>query len=264
MQKNLALILLSSSLLLTGLGYGQLTAYQKPVGISSVHTLFEYRKSNWDGTHASTVFLYVADSGRLESFKWTEGDNTATLVTAVMDWDLFSVKSFTNHRLETGKEPMLVASLQADKNGQISIEAGPYRDSMTLAGLPWQSYDFDFAGLGFTWQALRDKKAPFYIHIADAARVNGQMAFVNKGRVDIHYAGQEMLDTVSCYKYAIGGDGLENRGGSIWIDPADWMIKKYMISLPDKPGFENGMLQLVQTRKISPGDWEIFKRSKLR
>lgn len=238
----------------------QVEKYGAPTGFPDLQTIYIYQKSNWDGSHASQICLYVADSNRLQSFKWAEGDEVATLVSARIDWKNYSVSQFQNHRIAKGKEPQLVASLFSDGATKINIEVGSMRDSLALAGLPWQSYDFDFAGLGFTWRALKDKMSPFFFHIADAGIVNGDMRFVNKGRVQVQYKEEVMLDGKKCLRYTIDGEGLENRGGQVWINAATYMIEQYMIELPDEPGFENGMLKLLRTEKMSKEEWERFKK----
>jgi hypothetical protein len=134
---------------------------------------------------------------------------------------------------------------------------------LLLTDLPWQSYDFDFAGLGFTWRALKDKRSSFYFHRADAALVNGNMAFVNVGKVQVDFEGMETINGKSCLKYKADGAGLENKGGHIWINPFNFMIEQYKIALPDEPGFENGMLQLLSSQKMSPVEWEAFMKKKL-
>lgn len=242
---------------------GQLSKFKLTETFTDQQTVYEYRKSNWDGSHASSIFLYIADSNRLESFKTWEGGETATLVTAIIDWEKYSIKQFQNHRLQKGKEPVLVATLKMTGEKTIKIEVGDMRDSLVLDNLPWQSYDFDFAGLGFTWRALKNKKDSFWFHIADAALVNGNIAFINKGKVVVKFSGNENINNKSCLKYTVDGPGLENKGGHVWINPETFMIEQYKIELPDEPGFENGMLQLVSTKKMHPDNWEKFKKQKL-
>jgi len=41
------------------------------------------------------------------------------------------------------------------------------------------------------------------------------------------------------------------------------MIEQYKIALPDEPGFENGMLQLVKKEKMKPEQWQAFIKNKL-
>jgi hypothetical protein len=237
----------------------QLTKYQQLKNFDDQHTVYQYKKSNWDGTHASTIFLYIADSSRLESFKWAKGDEVATLVSADIDWTLFSVKKFTNYKLKHNNPPTLVAVLKMVGDSKVKVEVSEMRDSLLLTELPWQSYDFDFAGLGFTWRAIKNKRDSFHFHIADAGMVNGNMAFINKGRVQVNFAGYENVNGKECMKFSVNGIGLENKGGTIWINPSNFMIEQYKIALPDEPGFENGMLQLMKTQKMQPKEWEAFK-----
>ena len=241
--------------------YTQVAKFDSPGSFADKNTLYEYKKSNWDGTHSSSVLLYIADTNKLESFKWWNGDTVATLVTAVIDWNNYSVKEFQNYKLRRAKAPEFIARLKGEKN--IKIEAGEMRDSLLIAALPWQSYDFDFAGLSFIWRSLKNKKDHFWFHIADVAMVNGDPKFVNKGKVNVKFSGEEKANGKTCLKYIVDGPGLENKGGHIWINPQNFMIEQYKIALPDEPGFENGMLRLVTRRKMTPEQWESFKRKKL-
>ena len=241
--------------------FAQLDKFSKPSSFSDEHTLYEYKKSNWDGTHSSSVFLYVADSNKLESFKWWEGDDVATLVSATIDWKNYSVSQFQNHKIRKGKSPELIAELKGGK--KLKIEVGPMRDSLLIADLPWQSYDFDFAGLGFIWRALKNKKDDFWFHIADATIVNSDPKFVNKGKVTVKFIGNETVNNKSCLKYFADGPGLENKGGHIWVNTENFMIEQFKIELPDEPGYENGMMLLIKTYKMSPEQWENFKGKKL-
>lgn len=254
---HLVVLLAISSLSLSA----QLHKFGKPSHFTDKHTLYEYKKSNWDGTHSSTVFLYIADTNKLQSFKWWEGDTVATLVTAVIDWTTCSVNEFQNQKLRKGRSPEFVAKLKGERN--IRIEVGEMRDSLLIADLPWQSYDFDFAGLSLIWRALINKKDSFWFHIADVAMVNDQPKFVNKGEVSVKFVSNEAINNKQCIKYFADGIGLENKGGYIWVDPQTFMIEQYKIALPDEPGFQNGMMQLIRTHRMTPAEWESFKRKKL-
>ena len=240
---------------------GQVNKFGKPLSFADKHTVYEYKKSNWDGTHSSYVFLFIADTDKLESFKWWDGDTVATLVSAAMDWSNYSAKEFQNHKLRKGKAPEFIARLKGRKN--IKIQMGELQDSLLISALPWQSYDFDFSGLSFIWRSLIDKKDSFWIHIADVAMINGKPKFVNKGKVTITFIGEETLNNKNCLKYFVNGPGLDNKGGDIWVSHETFMIEQYKIALPDEPGFANGMMQLVRTHKMTPEQWEIFKRKKL-
>ena len=253
-QLLFSIILFSTTLSING----QLEKFIIPASIDDIGTVYQYKKSNWDGSHASSVFVYVADSNHLESLKWWEGDEVATLVTADIDWKTFSVREFQNHKLRKGITPELIAILKMEPGNKFRIKVGEMNDSMSISAFPWQSYDFDFAGLSFIWRGLINKQSSFWFHVADAGMQNGQMAFINKGSVDVKFIGKEKIGENVCLKYEANGPGLENKGGYIWIDTQSYIVRKYKIEIPDESEYENGMLELVKTYKMDREAWKHF------
>ncbi len=238
--------------------------FSLPAHFRDLGTVYTYQKSNWDGSHSSTIFLYVADSGRLESFKWSKGDERATLVTAFFDWTTATVKKFQNHQVFRDGSRRLVAELAVTEPRKVILQLADNRDSMTLASELWHSYDFDFASLGFAWRALKNKREAFSFHIADVAMVRQKPVFVNKGEVQVAFEGEEKTGGSSLLKYSINGPGLENRGGHIWVNASGFMIEKYRIDLPDEEGFVNGQLVLEKTGKFSPEQWQRFLAARMK
>lgn len=235
-----------------------------PGNFNDIHTVYTYQKSNWDGTHASVIFLYVIDTNQLVSFKWSKGDEWATIVSAEIDWTTFSVKKFTNNRIFRDGSKRKIAELEATVPGKLQIRVGDFQDSLTLLNTHWHSYDFDFAGLGFTWRALKNKQASFSFLIADAYSRNNKNGFENKGYVQVNYTGMELVNGKNCFKYSVDGPGLQNKGGHIWVNRETSMIELYKIQLPDEDGFVNGQLKLIKTEKFSPLAWEKFLQDKMR
>ena len=64
----------------------------------AVETAYVYEKANVDGSHKSDIAQYVSSKDSLEAFKWTECESEATLVTAKMDWNCFSVRELSPGR----------------------------------------------------------------------------------------------------------------------------------------------------------------------
>ncbi|MGZ5247867.1 MAG: hypothetical protein ACXWV5_12460, partial [Flavitalea sp.] len=222
-----------------------------------------YEKSNWDGSHASTIFLYVSDTNKIESFKWAAGDEWATLVTAQINWKTYSVNDFKNFRIYKNTNRQQLAELY-QKDSMLYFKVMDYSDSMKLTHPFWQSYDFDFAGLSFIWRALKNHKESFWIHIADAGMKDNKIAFLNKGTAIIQYLGTDTSDGKLLEKYKIDGPGLQNKGGNIWINPHSKMIELYKIELPDEEGFDNGMLKLIKTEKMKEAEWKNFIDQKMK
>jgi hypothetical protein len=181
-----------------------------------------------------------------------------------MDWNTFSIRRFENWRVEKDKEPYIRAFLDQFAPGKMRFEAGDLKDTAMINNYPWHSYDFDFAGLGFAWRALTDKQKDFTFHIYDVIMKDGKPVFGRKGEVAVKYLANENINDRKCLKYNIDGAGLENKGGTIWVDAEVLMIQRYQISLPDEEGFTNGFLNLLKKQKMTPSEWENFVREKVK
>lgn len=236
----------------------------QPGSIQDVHVVYTYQKSNWDGSNASQVFLYIKDTNQLESFKWNEGESWSTLVSAALDWNKFVVNKIQNHRIDMQGNKTLVAELNLESANKIKFHIGDFQDSMILVDPFWHSYDFDFASIGFAWRALIEKRNSFSFHIADAALINNKPGFENKGKVKVEFLNEEWLNGKQLLKYKIDGQGLQNKGGFIWVNPGNnYMIELFKIEHPDEEGYVNGQLKLLKTEYLSLAEWEKFILKKM-
>ena len=102
----------------------QLTAQRFDSSKVPVGRVYQYLKSNRDGSHPGRVSLYVPGPDRLESLKWDDEIGWATFVVAEMDWTRLSVRRFESWDLRRGKDPVLKATLDTDKDGD-AICHGP-------------------------------------------------------------------------------------------------------------------------------------------
>ena len=126
-----------------------------------------------------------------------------------------------------------------------------------------ESYDFDFASLNFTLRHLIDPLKSFTVGVTDIIRTDNGPTLADKGPVEIVYQRDANRHGASCREYTIDGAGLENRGGTIWVDKTRGVIVDYEISLPDEPGFESGKLKLVSIERMTAKEWEEYKLSRL-
>lgn len=241
----------------------QLSAFRYEPARVRPGAVLHYAKSNFDGTHASEIAVYVAAADRLESFKWNPGSATATLVTAELDWSRFSVRRFESWRLAAG-ERTLVAELTALPGGsRYVLSLGPARDTVRLERWPWHSYDFDLASLGATFSHLIEPSRPFTVWIADPAPGERGATFLDKGPVTVAPVDEEVRNGVPARRYRIDGPGLEHRGGHLWVARDGGHLLGYEIDLPDEPGMTSGKLALTRTGTLSPAEWEAFQRRSL-
>jgi hypothetical protein len=228
-----------------------------------VGTVYHYVKSNIDGSRPSRIALYVAATDRLESFKWHAGASQAALVKAQMDWQLFSVRLFESWRVQEDGEHHLMATLTyRDDEGDYTVSIGP-QARVQIDNWPWHSYDFDFASLNFCMRHRVDPEAPFTFGVADVVRSADGIAFADKGPVTMTFEREEARHDVACRRYRVDGEGLEDRGGVIWVDRDALHIVDYEIDLPDEPGFESGKLRLETVGRMSREEWQTFMNEQL-
>lgn len=228
-----------------------------------VGRVFHYAKANRDGTHATHISVYVVAVDRLESFKWDDGAREATLVGAQMDWSRFSVRRFDAWHLARGAAPVATATLEQDSSGR-GVRVSFLHDSIVpVSRWPWHSYDFDFASLGFVIPHLRAPEAPFTFTRADVTWRGDTLGFADLGDVVVRYVGREHRGARTVRHYTIGGPGLRNTSGDLWVDARDAFIVEYDLPIPDEPGLRDVRLRLERTETMTPAQWEAYKRQRL-
>lgn len=226
--------------------------------------VYQYVKSNIDGSRSGHVSLYVAAKDQLESFKWHEGGSEATLVIAKMDWERFSIGHFETWRLSASGEPQRRASLNYDEEkGVVVVSFGDLKMETKIKNWPWHSYDFDFASLNFILRHLVDPEKPFKVGITDIVRADDGPQLTDKGVVDVVYRKDVDRNGHACREYSIDGAGLENKGGALWVRKSDGVLVDYEIALPDEPGFKSGKLMLTGVERMTERQWKDFKTSRL-
>lgn len=226
-------------------------------------SVLHYKKSNLDGSRATRVSVYVADTERLESLKWDEDSTEATLVKARMDWPRFSVREFQSFHLERGKAPELRGTLQANARGtevKVSFLDGKV---VKITHWPWHSYDFDFASLGLMLPHLKNPEADLLFWRTDVKFVGEHIDFAEIGSIRLVYEADELRETRLLRRYVIGGEGLEHRYGKLWTDARTGLIVEYRLPIGDEPGFKDVLFRLDRQEQLTADQWEAFKRAKL-
>lgn len=229
-----------------------------------VGTLYEYAKSNRDGTHEGPISLYVLERDRIESLKWSPDDTTATLVAAELDWERFSVRRFESWALAHGAEPELRATLEADSGGTgVRLSFQP-EVLIPIHGWPWHSYDFDFASLGLAMSHLVDPESPFRFQRADITYDEAGPPFADLGPVDVRFMGYEERSGIRSRLYELAGPGIRNESGKLWSAVEGGHLVELELPFPDEPGFTDVRIVLRSVSTLSPEGWEAYKRERIR
>ena len=227
-----------------------------------VGRMYEYLKSNRDGTRPSMVSVYVAGPSRIESLKWAPRDTTASVVMAEMDWTRVSVARLESWTLTKGAlQPR--ATLQTDSSG-LGVRVSFQPDSvLPIRKWPWHSYDFDFASLNLAFPFLRAPEQPFTFERADLTYADAGPPFADLGEVEVRYAGREMRRGTAVRFYELSGPGLQGHPGRLWVSVTGTYFVEYEFPFPDEPGYTDVRLQLRSIRRLAPAEWEAYKRERV-
>jgi hypothetical protein len=224
---------------------------------------FEYVKSNRDGTHRTQVTVFVPALDRIESLKWDSGGDVATLVSASMDWQRFSVSGFESRRLRRHGSDQVQGRLTTDTASR-AIRVSFLPDSVTpVRAWPWHSYDFDFASLGAALPHLVDPQAGFVFARMDVVYAGDDVGFADLGPVEVGFEQRERRDGRDTRRYRIGGPGLLRTTGLLWTDARDGTLIEYELPIPDEPGFVDGRLRLLKTLTLTAAEWDAYKKARI-
>ncbi|MFO0890708.1 MAG: hypothetical protein U0790_16385 [Isosphaeraceae bacterium] len=240
----------------------QVSAFRRDAAKVPVGRVYEYLKSNRDGSHHGRVTLYVAAADRLEALKWAPGDDTATLVVARIDWTRFSVARFENWQVRRGQPDARRVTLETARDAdELRVSVLPEK-RIPIRAWPWHSYDFDFAGLGFVLPHLIDPERPVTFERVDATVVGNEFTdFKDLGPVTLRFERREEHEGKSARRYRIGGPGLDGAEGVLWADAAEGHILEFQIPIPDEPGYRDGRLRLQSVGSLTPAGWSERKRA---
>lgn len=223
--------------------------------------VINYSKSNWDGTNESLISIYFKEGGWIESLKWHEGANQATIISARIDFKTGSIHHFKNIRCVDGDCNQLGEMYFDPASTNYIINFGPIIDTISGVAEYWHSYDFDWASLMVAFLHKEEPSDHQFMRY-DFTMVDGKPGFGKIGKVVMNYKGIQQVNNRQCHLYTIDGTGLENKGGKIWFDVNENLLMGYKIELPDEDSYQNVNFQFISTGKMKVKEWESFKKSK--
>lgn len=227
------------------------------------NSVFIYKKSNIDGSHASRIAVYYHNELSIEAFKWTPGNSQGTSVRAQISPETLNVIEFNAASVMNDGEIIPRAKLKQDMPGQFSIQLGDHQTITMLDSTQWHSYDFDFASLAYAYRHLSAAKDDFTFTILDLDMNQSPPPFVSFGKVTMQFDNKDDVLGKNALRYNIDGPGLDNRGGKIWFDASSKAMLLFEIEKPDERGYQSNRMELLEQKVMTPEQWQAFKQSRL-
>jgi len=260
--RSIAVLMLGASLL-PGPARAQVSAFRYDPAKVPVGQVFEYLKTNRDGSNPGQVSLYVAATNRIEALKWHENGTTAVLVVAVLDWERFSAARLESWQLARGREPALRVTLDQDSTGSgVRLSLEPDR-LIPVSSWPWHSYDFDFASLNLTMAHLREPEGQFSFERVDVTYDEAGPPFKDFGKVEVRFERREPRNRLPSRAYEISGPGLLGNRGTLWTSVDGGYLVEFELPFPDEPDYTDVRFRLVSQRPMGPEDWARYKRARV-
>lgn len=228
-----------------------------------VGKVFIYQKSNIDNTNIGNIAVYYLNEGEIESFKWHKGNSRATVVNAKINSNSLNVGYFNAYRLFSDGTIEPRSKLETISKNEIKIIDGGQERQIKISNIPWHSYDFDFASLGYAYRFIKDKKSVNSFNVFDIDSSQKPPKFRDFGEVTLTYLSEEVRQTKTLLKYQINGEGLENKGGPIWFDKVDYHLVGFEIQKPDERGYNSGKLVLKRIIELDKKGWQKFKMNSI-
>ena len=225
-----------------------------------VGTVYHYTKSNLDGTYPARIYIRVMDRENLDVWKFEAHNTDAAHVTAHMDWNSFSadhIQSFW--ATSDGKQKEQAALTSSYEDASFSIGWRGESETIQIGHFPVHVYNFDFISLNFILRHWSEPESNVEIGVVQPnfdRDVAGLMKY--DGVVTIKYLGDDERNGFPCRKYSIGGEGLQNQQGLIWLEHELMHVVDMEIPIADNPDWNSFKFALVSTQVMDDEAWSQF------
>lgn len=217
--------------------------------------LYEYVRSNRDGSLPETILVYLPSPSEVEVVKIVEPCTDAAYVTARVDLDTGSASKLVAGRLDRDGEQRAVGVMRYDPAHQrIDYELGlqgEARGSLEGIGARWHLYDYDFATLvshaHFRWP-LGESTAFDLVRLMPTE--DGSLSFERLGAVELHSLSSDEGKT----DYRVAGTGLPE--GRLTRRLFDGAILGISSEERNHLEYSDFALRLVAERVLSPAGWD--------
>jgi hypothetical protein len=239
---------------------GQVSAFRYDPGRVPVGTVYHYLKTNIDGTHPEHIVQYVAAPDRMEVYKFQAPGTRASLVTAWMDWEIFSAIRLETHQVWKDSTRKIATLAYDPAAREVAVEVFGRTERTAIPSLPFHVYNFDLGSLNLALPHLRNPNDRFTVELADPT-YKEQPVFRDRGPVEVGYIEDATRDGQACRVYRIDGPGLDHKGGTLWVRKVDGFAQDIEIALPDNPSWSSFKLHLERRERMTPAEWEAFRQA---
>ena len=137
-------------------------------------------------------------------------------------------------------------------------------DSILVGHTPIHVYNFDFISLNIALRHWRTPEGEVTLGILQPNfDPDSETLLKYEGTVTLRYVCDEERHGQLCRKYEIGGKGLRNSTGMIWVSRSKEHIDDVEIPIADNPDWNDFKFRLISVALMDESSWKQFLRSEI-
>jgi hypothetical protein len=239
---------------------GRFADYRFDSGREHVGRIFHYLRSNRDGSLPEHVYVFHKSRSEIEVYKMARRCTNAALVTAELDYDVWSATRFVGGRLGRSGAQEAFATLALDAAARrldavVTLPDQELRQTLQLTALPWRLYDFDFAEFTIFSQHLSNYRKDFAVEMALIVTGPNDAQFLkNLGSARAVADGHDRARGV--HRYRIEGPAFPG-GGRLLLNDEDGYVVEVETGVPNHLEYRDFKFVL---QSIDDGGQDAWRR----
>ncbi len=224
-----------------------------------VGTVYRYIKSDLEGGNPAEVTVYISTEDHFEVLKHEQGMRDFAFVTADIDWETFSAKHIASWNLLPTGLYRRQAHMRFDgETHMLSVWMPGASEEVKTEHYPFHIYNFDFLSLNYVFRHLKNPEGSVDIGIVDPTWNDSGPRIAYQGLAHIEYVGDEDYKGTPCQKYKVGGPGLNDEFGWIWVDRDRGHFVNVEHPWRDNPDWTSFKLELQSMDRMTLSEWHAF------
>ncbi|ESQ74761.1 hypothetical protein [Asticcacaulis sp. AC402] len=241
-------------------GYTPLSAAD-PVG-----RIYDYTRSNRDGSLPEQIVVYRKSVTEVAVFKSVEACTTAAYVTAQLNPQTLEATTLYAGKLNRDGSQNVFGRLDVDPatrliSARIDLPGMLLSDTTTATDSPWHLYDFDLASLTVVTPHLTDPQAGFSFGLALVVTDSMTDFLTYLGRADVRFVADETHNGHQTRRYMVGGPAFGENGGPLWLDAEDGHIVDAEFGIPNHAEYSDFKLKLNRISDGGEAEWNSLLRA---
>lgn len=226
-----------------------------------VGRIYHYLRSNRDGSLPEHIHVFHKAKNKVEVYKMVQKCTGAALVTADLDYEIWSATRLVGGRLGRDADQIAFATLTLDQSAPridavVSLPDRTLTQSLDLKSLPWRLYDFDFSEFTVFSQHLKNYRRDFSVEMAVVVADPDAEEFL-KPMGEAKAIAQGRDKTRGVYRFALAGDAF-SAGGTLLLDAEDGHVVEVESAVPNHAEYEDFKLTLLDVNDGGESGWRAL------